>query len=85
MKKELIIKILGYVGTIMALLMFISLIEIARKNIISNAHIFIQPFFVTLNCTTWSIYAYLRKDRFVFWANFPGIILAIITFITAFI
>ncbi len=85
MKKDLIIKVLGYVGTILSILMYTSLIEVAKNNIYSHSHIFIQPFFTILNCTLWSTYAYLTKEKFVFWANLPGVIFGIITFITAFI
>ncbi|MFZ2150070.1 MAG: SemiSWEET family transporter [Minisyncoccia bacterium] len=84
-KKEKTIKFLGTLGTTIAILMFVSLLEIARANIRGESHIFIQPIMVTINCFTWSLYAYLKKEKFVFWANFPGVLLGIITIITAFI
>ena len=83
-KKEKTIKFLGTLGTIIAIAMFVSLLEIARANVIGESHIFIQPIMVTINCSVWSLYAYLKKEKFVFWANFPGVLLGIFTAITAF-
>ena len=85
MEKDSVIKTLGYVGTTLAILMFVSLIEIAKNNLYNHTHIFIQPFVTVLNCTIWSFYAYLSKEKFVLWANLPGIVLGIVTFITAFV
>ncbi len=84
-KKEKIINFLGTLGTGIAILMFVSLLEIARSNLVGSSHIFIQPIAVTVNCSIWSLYAHLKKERYVFWANFPGIILGVFTIITAFI
>ncbi|MCF7831704.1 MAG: hypothetical protein K9M36_02370 [Candidatus Pacebacteria bacterium] len=83
--KEKIIKSLGVIGTVIAILMFVSLLEIAISNLSGLSHIFIQPIVVTINCSIWSAYAFLKKEHFVFWANFPGIILGIFTTLTAFI
>lgn len=85
MNKERAINYLGYIGTIIALLMFISLIEIARSNMLGNSHIFIQPLVTTLNCGIWSTYAFLKKERFVFYANAPGVFLGLVTLMSAFI
>ena len=84
-KKEKTIKFLGTLGTVIAIIMFVALLEIAWANLKGGSHIFIQPMMVTINCSVWSIYAYLKKEQFVFWANFPGVLLGIFTVITAFI
>ena len=84
-KKEKTIKFLGTLGTVIAIAMFVSLLEIARANLRGESHIFIQPIMVTLNCSIWSLYAQLKKEKFVFWANFPGVLLGIFTVVTAFI
>ena len=85
MYKDKITTTLGVIGTTLAIIMFVSLLEIARENLLGQSHIFIQPSVTTLNCIIWSIYAFRRKEKFVFWANIPGVFLGIITVITAFI
>ncbi|MCX6793251.1 MAG: SemiSWEET family transporter [Candidatus Falkowbacteria bacterium] len=83
MNKETTIKLLGYTGTIVAIIMFLSLIEIARANMSGQTHIIIQPLATILNCSIWSTYAILNKDKFVFMANMPGVLLGVFTVITA--
>lgn len=85
MTKPALIKLLGTSGTILAILMFVSLVEIARSNMSGEANIFIQPLVTTINCMIWSTYAYLKKEWFLFWANVPGVFLGLFTSITAFI
>ncbi len=85
MTKEKTITILGVIGTCLAIAMFVSLLEIARDNILGTSHIFIQPSVTTINCVIWSVYAYMKKEKFVFWANLPGVFLGIFTVVTAFI
>lgn len=76
---------LGIVGTVLAFIMYFALLEVAHSNITINAGIFIQPLAATINCTIWCVYAFLKKDKYVFLANFPGILLGIFTVITAFL
>ncbi|MCC6323340.1 hypothetical protein IT400_00960 [Candidatus Nomurabacteria bacterium] len=85
MNREKTINLLGFLGTCLAIAMFVSLLEIARDNFRGESHIFIQPTVTTINCVIWSVYAYLKKEKFVFWANLPGVFLGIFTVITAFI
>lgn len=85
MNKEKTINVLGILGTCLAIAMFVSLLEIARDNLLGTSHIYIQPTVTTINCIIWSLYAYLKKERFVFWANLPSVFLGIFTVITAFI
>ncbi len=85
MNKTKTINTLGLLGTCLAIAMFFSLLEIARDNLLGTSHIFIQPFVTSINCIIWSIYAYLKKEKFVFWANLPGVFLGIFTVITAFV
>lgn len=75
----------GTAGATLAILMFVSLIEIAKDNLAGESHIYIMPAVTTLNCIIWSIYGYMKKEKFVFWANVPGVLLGIITVLTAFI
>ncbi len=85
MTKEKIINMFGTAGATLAILMFVSLIEIAKDNLAGESHIYIMPAVTTLNCIIWSIYGYMKKEKFVFWANVPGVLLGIITVLTAFI
>ena len=85
MEKTKVINILGTVGTILGILMFVALLEVAKNNLHSTHPILIQPLVTTINCTVWTLYGHLKKERFVFWANFPGIIFGLLTVITAFI
>ncbi len=85
MNKEKITKYLGTAGATLAILMFVSLIEIARDNLSGESHIYIMPAVTTINCIIWSVYGYLRKEKYILWANVPGVILGISTVLTAFI
>lgn len=85
MSKEKTITTLGIIGTCISVAMYFSLIEIAISNLSGTSHIFIQPLITIINCTIWVAYAYLKKERFVFLANLPGVFFGIFTVITAFI
>lgn len=84
MNKSRWIASLGIVGTVLAFVMYFALLEIAHANITAQAGIFIQPLAAAINCTVWCVYAFLKKDKYVFLANFPGILLGIFTVLTAF-
>ena len=79
MNRQKTTDILGTIGTVLAIAMFVSLLEIARSNFRGESHIIIQPVVTTLNCAIWSVYAYLKKEKYVFIANFPGVILGLAT------
>ena len=85
MKKDVVIKILGYIGTVVAISMFVSLLEVAKSNLSGNSHIFIQPLVTVINCSVWSVYAFLKKEKFIFAANIPGVFLGIFTLLSAFL
>jgi tellurite resistance protein TehA-like permease len=85
MSKEKFIKILGFAGTIIAISMFISLLEVAQSNISGQSHIWIQPLVTTINCSVWSVYSLLQKEKYVFAANIPGVFLGLFTLVSAFI
>jgi hypothetical protein len=78
-------KILGYLGTVLAIFMFFGLIEVAISNITKNTHIFIQPLFAFLTASVWSAYGFRKKDWFVFAVNIGGVFVGAFTIITAFI
>ena len=85
MDKEKTITTLGILGTCISIAMYFSLVEIAISNLNGTSHIFIQPLVTIINCTIWVTYAHLKKERFVFWANVPGIFFGVFTVVTAFI
>lgn len=78
------INILSKVATVVAILMYVSYISQIKNNLQGNYGAPLQPLVAALNCTLWCIYAYFKQQRDwpVFWANFPGIIFGLITFIT---
>jgi hypothetical protein len=76
-------KIVGSIASVLAIIMFFSLIEIFFSNIKGDSNIFILPLATALNCLFWSLYAYGRKDIFVFVPNFIGLILGVFTALSA--
>jgi hypothetical protein len=85
LKKEKISNTLGFIGTVIAITMFVSLLEVARSNWLGESHIIIQPIITTINCSIWSVYAFMKKEKFVFVANIPGVLLGVITILSAII
>ncbi len=78
-------KIIGAIASALAIVMFASLIEILVSNANGNSHIFIQPIATAFNGFFWSLYAYGRKDWFLFVPNILACVLGIITGVSAFI
>ena len=78
-------KILGWVATCFAMLMYISYIPQIMANLSGNKGNFIQPLVATINATLWVFYGFLqtKKDWPIIIANLPGIIFGIIAVITA--
>lgn len=79
-------RILSWVATITAMLMYISYIPQIAGNI-SGAEKgdFLQPFVAGINCSLWVLYGILRKkpDWPIIVANAPGIIFGFIAAFTA--
>ena len=63
-------KILGWLGTTLSILMYVS---------------FIQPLVAAINCTIWVCYGFFKKNRDLplALANLPGIIFGLIAAFTA--
>ena len=82
-----IVNKIGWFASIMAIIMYVSYIDQIRLNISGNPGSVILPIVTTINCVAWSIYAYFKtkRDWPIIAANAPGIILGIITVITAII
>jgi len=81
------INIIGWAASIMGILMYFSYIDQIRLNISGQTGSIILPIVTTINCTLWAVYAFLKpkKDLPLFICNLPGVILGIITTITAII
>lgn len=78
-------KIIGTIASVLAIIMFISLIEVFISNIQGHSNIFIQPLATGFNGLFWSLYAYGRKDWFLLVPNILACILGVATTISAFI
>ena len=78
-------KTIGSIASVLAIIMFFSLIEILISNIQGNSNIFIQPLATSFNGFFWSLYAYGRKDWFLLVPNVLALILGAITAISVFI
>lgn len=78
-------KIIWSIASILAIIMFVSLIEVFISNINWASNIFIQPIATSFNGLFWSLYAYGRKDYFLLIPNTLAAFLWVITAVSAFI
>lgn len=72
-------KTIGSIASVLAVIMFVSLIEVLRSNLSGHSKILIQPLAIMFNGLFWSMYAYGRKDWFLLVPNALGFILGGIT------
>ncbi len=77
-------KKIGGIASILAIVMFIALIEIFISNIQGKSEIFIQPIATAFNGFFWIWYAHAKKDPFIFIPNLLALILGIATAFSAF-
>ena len=78
-------KIIGTIASVLAMIMFFSLIEICLSNLRDESNIYIQPIATALNGFFWMLYAYGRKDYFLLIPNILALILGIGTAVAAFV
>lgn len=85
MKKNGLVKYVGWFASSMAILMFLSFIDQIVRNLDGEKGSIILPFATTINCISWIVYALLkdRKDWPIFSCNLLGAIISGITTITA--
>ncbi|HBU07499.1 MAG TPA: hypothetical protein DEB09_05460 [Candidatus Magasanikbacteria bacterium] len=78
---------IGWFASFMAVAMYFSYIDQIRLNLAGQPGSIVLPIITTINCTAWTLYGVLKtkKDWPIIIANIPGIILGIITAITAII
>ena len=79
-------KILGWLGTTLSILMYVSYIPQIMGNLNGNKTSFIQPLVPAINCTIWTSYGLLKeqKDYPLSAANLPGVIFGFLATVTAF-
>ena len=81
------LQILGWIGTCLSVVMYVSYIPQIIGNLEGNKTPFIQPLAAAINCTIWTSYGLLKKpkrDYPLAAANLPGIIFVLLATITAF-
>ena len=80
------LKILGWLGTLLSVIMYVSYVRQIMGNLHGNKTFFLQPLAATINCTIWTSYGLLKekKDCPLSAANLPGVIFGLLATITAF-
>ncbi len=78
-------KIIGSIASVLAIIMFISLLEVLFSNLNGESNIYIQPIATAFNGFFWSMYAYGRKDYFLLIPNVLACVLGAVTAVSAFI
>ncbi|MEX2013111.1 MAG: SemiSWEET family transporter [Candidatus Levyibacteriota bacterium] len=78
-------KIIGIIASALAIIMFVSLIEVLISNVQGKSSIFIQPTATAFTGFFWSLYAISKKDLFLLVPNILALILGIITAASAFL
>ena len=84
---EKIVKALGSVAEVAAIVMYVSYIPQIIGNLHGNRGDYIQPLAAAINCILWVGYGLLKKERDwpIAIANFPGVIFGLMAFLTALI
>ena len=80
------LKILGSIGTMLSVIMYVSYVPQIIGNLNGNKTFFLQPLAAAINCTIWTSYGLLKEKRDypLAAANLPGIIFGLLATITAF-
>ena len=84
---EKIVKALGSVAAVAAIVMYVSYIPQIIGNLHGNRGDYIQPLAAAINCILWVGYGLLKKERDwpIAIATFPGVIFGLMAFLTALI
>ncbi len=80
-----VFKILGWVATCTAMLMYISYFPQIMNNLQGNKSGFLQPMVAAINCILWVCYGVFQEKRDwpIIIANTPGIVFGALAAITA--
>ena len=78
--------IIGWIGTALSVIMYISYVPQIMGNIHGHKTFFLQPLAAAVNCSIWTAYGLLKEKRDypLSAANFPGVVFGLIATITAF-
>ena len=84
-EKQDIVAVIGRIASILSVLMYVSYLTQIANNLGGNPGSPWQPLCALFNCTMWTIYGFMKpkRDIPIIVANIPGIILGLVTFITA--
>ena len=79
------LKILGWLGTLLSVIMYVSYVPQIMGNLHGHKTFFLQPLAAAINCTIWVCYGFFKKNRDLplALANLPGIIFGLIAAFTA--
>ncbi len=79
------ITILGWMATTMTVVMYSSYMDQIHLNLSGAKGSVILPLTTTINCFLWAAYGFMKEKRDwpIIVANVPGIILGMVTLITA--
>ena len=85
MTKEKFFGLLGWVGMVTSVLMYVFYLPQIQQNLAGNKGSFIQPFMAGINCTLWLGYGLFKKDRDwpIVIANSPGLIFGFLAAFTS--
>ena len=80
------LKILGWIGTVLSVIMYVSYIPQIWNDVHGQKTPFIQPLAAAVNCSIWTAYGLLKEKRDypLSAENFPGVIFGILATIAAF-
>ena len=78
--------IMGWIGTALSVLMYISYVPQIMGNLQGHKTFFLQPMAAAVNCSIWTAYGLLKEKRDypLSAANFPGVVFGLLATITAF-
>ena len=84
---EKIVKALGSIAAVAAIVMYVSYIPQIIGNLHGNKGDYIQPLAAAINCILWVGYGLLKKERDwpIAIANLPGVVFGLMAFLTALI
>lgn len=80
-----IVEKIGWVASIIAILMWFSFIDRIRLNLAGQKGSLIVPIVVTINCVLWTLFGLGKRNWQIVAANVPGIFIGAITVLTVII
>ena len=85
MTNQRFITILGYVTTFTSVCVYVSYLQQIGLNLSGQKGGCLQPSAIMINCSLWGAYGLLKEKRDlpISLSNAPGVILGLITFVTA--